>query len=399
MADIICNSCNTSVFEKALFCYNCGQQLKCRTCQEPLVEGANNCIACGTAVVAGSLNSHNNSLHPSINIIKLRENKDERVYEIEFTNEVGKEIKEVVADLLRNKIGSSLNKPLILRESPDQPEELPDLPPLAELTATSALPLTPVSVTAETSPETEYPHLNDLDIKLNCKENEWLLIFAFYKSAYGTTTFTKEVVWQLYKEKRKTETRFKNLGTNWKSLFKKYISTVKENEFRFTPQGLTAVKSLLLSDHSGNKGNRGLRPASSGANNKTNALRSMPLSRKVLAASIAPAEFDVYKNDKKEGLESFFRRKKPGNGNPNRIVTIAYYITRVNHQEYFTEGNIDFAYRILNLTGKPVHLKQVITNLKNDRIWFQKVHDRGTSGWKLTQQAEIYVEEKLPLSA
>lgn len=76
-------------------------------------------------------------------------------------------------------------------------------------------------------------------------------------------------------------------------------------------------------------------------------------------------------------------------------MCIGYYITKINYQEYFTEGNIDYAYRILNLGGKPVHLKQIIYNLKNDRIWFKKVIDGGITGWRLTRQAEIYVEEKL----
>lgn len=393
MTDLICSSCNTAVSEQALFCHQCGEQVRCKSCREVVAAGARNCTACGTAVAAvAQIPSR-----AGLNVIKLRESKDERVYEIEFTNEVGKEIKEVVADLLRGKIGNSVHQPLTFRESTDQPADQPTLLPLAEF-APATVP-GPAPVAPAANPEAEYPHLNDLEMKLNCKENEWLLIFAFYQSAYGTTTFTKETVWQLYKDKRKTETRFKNLGTNWKSLFKKHLSTVKDNEFRFTAQGLTTVKNILRADAAANKGQRGLRPTAAGTVNKAGGLRTMPVSRKVLAASIAPDEFDVYKTDKKEALESFFARKRPGNGNPNRIVTIAYYITRINHQEYFTEGNIDFAYRILQLTGKPVHLKQVITNLKNDRVWFQKIHDRGLTGWKLTRQAEIYVEEKLSSAA
>jgi len=397
METLVCYICNTPTLEQALFCHHCGKQVKCTHCKELVIEGANNCISCGTPVASANENTR------TINQIKFRENKDERWYEISFTNDVGKEIKEVVADLLKNKIGHNghdtaitnssapkeLNLSLGKKLSPGvttAPEFVPDSPapnPKSE----------PANEPAEVVPE--YPHLNDLDIRLTCTENEWLIIYAFYKSGFGSTTFSKDPVWQLYKDKRLTETRFKNLGTNWKSLFKKYLSTVKENEFRFTDQGLAKVKSLLLSESGKVRTPRLPHKVSQTAGKNNSAARNMPVSRKVAANSIAPDAFDVYKNELKISLEEFFAQKQPGSSNPNRIVTIGYYITKINHQEYFTEGNIDFAYRILNLGGKPVHLKQIITNLKNERIWFKKIIDQGIVGWRLTRQGEIYVEEKL----
>ncbi|QMU28444.1 hypothetical protein [Adhaeribacter radiodurans] len=308
-------------------------------------------------------------------------------------------MKEVIADLLLNKIKFNNSEEenighLLATESVEQ-EQVNGNEELPIESITKQLPSVKSHSNATEEPTLIYPHLNDLEIKLDCKENEWLLLFAFYNSNYGANTFTRDIVWQLYKDKRKTETRFKNLGTNWRSLFKKYLATVKENEFRFTTAGLQKVKSLLrLNDDTGE--NYTPRKNVSSGNTRSNSIRSIPVSRKVIANSIVPNEFDVYKNEYKEGLESFFRRKNPGSGNPNRIITIAYYITKVNHQEYFTEGNIDYAYRILNLGGKPAHLKQIIINLKNERLWFQKIIDNTTTGWKLTRQGEIYVEEKLP---
>src|SRR3989337_2662527 len=87
--------------------------------------------------------------------------------------------------------------------------------------------------------------MDDLEFNLQCRGNEWILIFSFYISEYGTKFFSKNAVWEVYKQKRNTETRFKNLGTNWRSLFKKYISTVRENEFKITLLGLDKVKTLL----------------------------------------------------------------------------------------------------------------------------------------------------------
>lgn len=402
METLVCKTCNTPTLEQAMFCHHCGGQIKCTQCQEPLLEGANNCIACGVPVSS----SPQAEAVKFINQIKFRENKDERWYEINFTNDVGKEIKEVVADILKNKIGVNGQetagdsfKSIHTTNISAKAEPLVAVPaseagliwnnPISEQATAEVKP----EATAEVKPA--YPHLNDLDVRLTCTENEWLLIYAFYTSGFGATTFAKDPVWQLYKDKRLTETRFKNLGTNWKSLFKKYLSTVKENEFKFTPAGLAKVKSLLLSEGGKPKAPPLPRKSELKTGKDANVNRKMPVSRKVMASSITPDEFDVYKNDRKISLEEFFAQKKPGNSNPNRIVTIAYYITKINFQEYFTEGNIDYAYRILNLGGKPVHLKQIITNLKNERIWFKKVIDQGTVGWRLTRQGEIYVEEKL----
>ncbi|QNF35115.1 zinc ribbon domain-containing protein [Adhaeribacter swui] len=381
--------------EEAFFCFNCGTQVKCKSCKEVIPVEANNCTACGVPVVARESKGQ-------VNTFKLRENKEERIYEIKFTNEVGKEIKEVIADLLKNKDLSSSNPAYLLN-----PEEHKQLNALenSELKFTetnsptkrleSGLHSTALAPAGMQQPE--YPHLNDLEILLNLKENEWLLVFAFYYSNYGVNTFTKDIVWQVYKDRRKTETRFKNLGTNWKSLFKKFIVTVKENEFRFTPAGLHKVKSVLSPNYSNDKISTSGQKGRNANKSRPNSIRTIPVSRKVVASSIVPNEFDVYQNAYKPSLESFFREKNPGYGNPNRIVTIAYYITKLNHQEYFTEGNIDFAYRILNLGGKPAHLKQIIINLKNERIWFQKILDQSVNGWKLTRQAELFVEEKLPV--
>lgn len=398
--EVTCNACGTIVFEKAIFCHQCGNQVKCKNCQEILVAGARHCIACGVPV-----QDNQEQGQKTFNKIKFKESGEERLYEIEFTNEVGQEIKEVVADLLKNKLGNTNDQKLNYSEnghassiaitSQNNPVGLVQS---LEKTESAALieTLKPKEIV---TPLPEYQHLNDLEVKLDCRENEWLLIYAFYSSGFGTGTFTKDSVWKQYKEKRLTETRFKNLGTNWKSLFKKYICTVKDNEFKFTAQGLDKANELLLMATNGSRfPTRSPRKSVSYAQPNLNIQRSNPVSRKTAANTIEADEFDVYKNEHKISLEEFFARKKPGTGNPNRIVTIAYYITKINHQEYFTEGNIDFAYRILNLAGKPVHLKQVIINLKNSRIWFQKVLDRGTNGWRLTRQAEIYVEEKLPSS-
>jgi len=389
MLEVTCSFCKTPAVANAIFCHQCGNQLKCKFCQELLVEGANNCVTCGEPITASSA-----STRVILNSIRFKENKDERSYELEFTNDVGKEIKEVVADLLKNKLGQPTRQPIAVQNLDE--EQISFSEPVNTPLAQSGQIF--VASKEEEVVKAAYPHLDDLEFSLQCRENEWILIFAFYKSDFGTTFFSKNAVWDLYKQKRKTETRFKNLGTNWKTLFKKYISTVRENEFKFTPLGLEKVQILL-------KGQEQEKRVTKVKKRKvlnpevlvTNYRSTVPaITRKVVANSIMQEEFDAYKNSYKESLENFFNRKKPGTSTPNRLVAMGYYITKINGQDYFTEGHIDFAYRLLNLSGKPIHLTQVITNLKNEKVWFQRIKQGDISGWRLTRQAEIYVEEKLP---
>lgn len=303
----LCDNCNTPALEQAIFCHHCGNQLKCSQCQSPLIAGANNCIACGTEVSTARLESGK-----KINQIKFRENKDERWYEINFTNDVGKEIKEVVADLLKNKIGKKENSPLLVEHETKASEQFfkeEKYEPVAAAQDPEFISGTRPDFQPNHETTLAYPHLNDLDIRLTCTENEWLLIFAFYKSELGTTTFSKEPVWQLYKEKRLTETRFKNLGTNWKSLFKKYLSTVKENEFKFTAQGLAKVKNLLLPDKDTLTAGRLPRKNKNKIGNSLQSGRPISTSKKVVPHNLSPDEFDVYKNDLKISLEEFFNQK------------------------------------------------------------------------------------------
>jgi len=100
---------------------------------------------------------------------------------------------------------------------------------------------------------------------------------------------------------------------------------------------------------------------------------------------------DVTKNI--PSLSEFFKEKNPGKNASKVILTLGYYITSKLNLSEFSEGNIDYGYKALNLTGKPAHLHQIIINQKNEKQWYEEGSD--TSKWKLSRIGEIFVEEKL----
>jgi hypothetical protein len=141
-----------------------------------------------------------------------------------------------------------------------------------------------------------------------------------------------------------------------------------------------------------------------GAADVTNAsqpkVRNEPKEKVVSAAkpkrpkNIQAERFDVFKSGDRPSLEEFLEQKKPGETAAFRIVVIAYYIVELLKNSTFTEGQIEYAYKALDLKKRPTHLRQIIINLKNDKDWFEP--DESTGAWRLTRAGEIFVSEKMP---
>jgi hypothetical protein len=61
--------------------------------------------------------------------------------------------------------------------------------------------------------------------------------------------------------------------------------------------------------------------------------------------------------------------------------------------DHFFRSSPEFAFKMLKI-DRPTHLRQIITNAKNEKDWFEKVDD--SSDWKLTRGGEIFVSKQLP---
>ncbi|HLA05411.1 MAG TPA: hypothetical protein VJZ16_05460 [Syntrophales bacterium] len=106
-------------------------------------------------------------------------------------------------------------------------------------------------------------------------------------------------------------------------------------------------------------------------------------------------EFDVKAKKDKPALKEFFDSKNPQREKGReRIVVIAYYITHHAKIEEFSEGHVEFAFKMLDLPNRPVHLRQALIDTKNKNGWVEFAETEGK--WKLSRFGEIFVEDKLP---
>ncbi|MGN6567136.1 MAG: hypothetical protein ACTHJ0_04250, partial [Flavipsychrobacter sp.] len=229
----------------------------------------------------------------------------------------------------------------------------------------------------------DLPHLNDLEMTREFSEAEWIAIYAFYISNYGQKTFTVEEVRQRYYASRKTDNRAKNYNREWTKAFRNFFSTVKDGEYKFKHDGTEKINAFIKGEKSNEIIER----------NTKKGKRIKKATSLTPAKSIEIAEFDLFKDENKESLEELFIRKKPRNTG-EKILTIAYYISKVNNDNIFNEGNIEYAYKALQLKDRPNHLRQTIINIKNKKGWF-KEHSSGA--WTLERLGETFVD-KMPIS-
>ncbi|AWH75230.1 hypothetical protein DCS32_13975 [Dokdonia sp. Dokd-P16] len=379
MNKIDCANCGNKQSLDSNFCSNCGNKFKCDSCDKPLLKDANFCSGCGKTILTEKNNKE------ALNTIKFKETKDERSYELAFTDEVGKDVSELVTGMIKGTpimLGAN-NKDARrnFNNELDDERDNPDIIDVPEIKNASR------NDDSDSMSNLDYPHLDDLSIKMDFSEKEWLIIYAFYVSNFGASTFSKESVYSKYKEERITDSRFKNLGTNWKNAFRSSFKTKKVGELMFTDDGIKNVKSLM----SGNKKSTVKKISSKKETtkkvNKTEGKGSKS-SSKVVAKSITIEKFDIYHKD--ITLEKFLENLDNPTSTNERILIIGYYITHICKEESFSDGNIDYAYKILKLDNRPSLLRQTIANVKNRDFWL----DKDGKKWKVSREGEIFVEMK-----
>lgn len=110
-------------------------------------------------------------------------------------------------------------------------------------------------------------------------------------------------------------------------------------------------------------------------------------------SKVSAERFDIHGSDNTQSLEDFIKEKNPGRPNAEKMLVIGYYISEILGAKKFSEGQIEYAYKMLKYK-RPEHLHQIMINAKNEKDWFEPVDENGA--WVLTRAGDIFVSDELP---
>lgn len=116
------------------------------------------------------------------------------------------------------------------------------------------------------------------------------------------------------------------------------------------------------------------------------------------APKVSAEKYDIHGEGDTPSLKTFFDEKKVGKNNGERIAVIGYYITEILGNEHFTEGQIEYSYKMLGL-DRPGHLHQIMLNNKSQKDYYEQAGSGESGHWVMTRGGDIFVADELPRSA
>jgi hypothetical protein len=100
------------------------------------------------------------------------------------------------------------------------------------------------------------------------------------------------------------------------------------------------------------------------AHEKKTGTTDKPKAKKASSKKVVAERFDIHGSGDIPSLSNFIEEKKPGTANGPIIAVIGYYITEVMGNEFFSEGQVEYAYKMLKIS-RPNNLHQIMLNEKN----------------------------------
>jgi len=330
-----------------------------------LEKGADICIECGTEILAVS-----NTANEHFNTISIRETATERNIEAKFSNEVGKDLTGILRDaMIANRSAITGLKGNSIPPDTAEDTDFQELPKEKEATGSVQLPTEKQSSQTATPTQAEYPAIINISMRaLPSSETEWVLVYSFYASQFGTSIFTRQDVISKYEEsnRRKPE-RLNALTTNFKTLIRSGKLSALVNGYSMLEPGIGLAKEII-------------------SRTKSSVLQTKP--RKVKDTNSEAKEMDNSTEKKKRGgnttrskrlngidfypegkdsLETFFKKYATKN-DYERIFLFVYYMKEVIEIDAISYNHIFTCFEALNLKT-PLNVPQITRNSASDRGW------------------------------
>jgi hypothetical protein len=233
----------------------------------------------------------------------------------------------------------------------------------------------------------DYPTLKDIKLRdLPKTETEWLLIYAYYASEFGTKEFTKKDLLRLYEDSdRKTRNRLSNLSKNIKqnvtALFFKSTND-STSTFIILPNGKKKILEIL-------EGKSTTRQYPKKVSHK-NGLTEVDINKKVKTGSHTVVFWDLkFDLPEMNSLKGFFKSKNVKTQNDEVAIALQWFQNNKNESGATLE-EINYLIKITTSTV-PSALSQVLINMKGSKLNLIEKNNEGR--YKLTSLGLLHADK------
>ena len=173
--------------------------------------------------------------------------------------------------------------------------------------------------------DNNYPSLKEVALKcLPKSEPEWILLYAFYASDFGTRSVSRTEIKEMYNvTNRMTTSRSNNFFNSLTSVVSNnYLSALNDDEYAVRPEGQIKINEILSRENS--------------SENKAKTRRTSKGKQFQLIKDL-----DLSTTALRKGLKDFVNEVKPKT-NINTTTTIIYYMQQIYEYTGGINGDIVF---------------------------------------------------------
>lgn len=371
-----CYNCSRPLPQTGYFCGGCLTQIKCKSCGSSLEKDDAGCVICGTPKEVRAETKADS--HQNINTFRLHETPTDRIIEATFSDDVAKDLTGTLRDAAaagRMRAIASSFPPNGSNGTGEETTEFAD----AEIvnnengvpqTETISKPVPIDTVKPEEYPAMKYIVMNNLP----SSEVEWIIVYAFYSSNFGETTFTRKDIISKYEESgRKTKQRVKNLtGSITNAVKGKYINPINDEDFSIITQGIEKAKEIIARTSGSSS-----KPKSSSKTKKVNedntvateTVNGKKASKSSTSKTLKRLNNINFEPAGKESLKDFITKYAPKNDKERNLLFV-HYLQSVLEIGEITFDHIYSCYDILDLRISE-NLPQTIRNTASRTGWIE----------------------------
>jgi len=370
-----CYNCTKVLPQEGYFCGGCLTQFRCKACGSLLEKDCVGCINCGAPKeIRGKASS---ASQQNINTFSLQETTNGRTIEATFSDNVGKDL----AEILRDAAGANRRKAIAysniqpIGDLNEVQKDTSDFQEAEILDSQKGVPETDnnkKSATSQTVKSEEYPTLKAVAMKnLPSSETEWVVVYSFYASLFGKETFTRQNLIEKYKESNR-------LDSGKKSALSSYITRAVQgnflnplaNGYSILNSGIVKAKEVLGRTTGSSTKSRisSKREKEDTDNHLKNETKNFKKPSKV-SKTLKRLTNINFAPKGKESLEAFFAKYSPSSDDQRNLLFV-YYLQNILEESGISVNHVYSCYDILKLRISE-NLPQTVRNTASKKGWIE----------------------------